>query len=246
MKKNGKPETISILGAKSGTAKAFRRALASAKDGDEILLARVKELPSDFTVHPDGIVFSKGDKILLNGVHCLYQGETEDWQPHTDGIVIRKGYELLLNGERRLYEGHFDDWDSHPSGVLIEWDNKLLLNGTQVLHEGPFDGFFEWHSSPCFPAFLEKDASGYLLGGNRRLTSPEKVRDNDEVLLHPDGVVYLIGDEFHLPDGTTIRVKGLVAWCVHRHGILVCEHSGEFEEFRLLVHKTFDADEIIV
>lgn len=237
---------LSILQEKAAdTAKAFRKALAAAQDGDEILLYQGKDPCDDFGVHPDGFVISIDDKILLNGTMPLAEvADTDDeWVVHPDGAVIRRGHELLLNGKERLYEGDFDDWGTHPSGFIIERDNKLLLNGTQVLYQGSFDEFFEWECNPCFPAFLIKRKDGLLLNGRQRVAADVK---GPGCAVHPDGIVLSTNGGILLPDGTMIATKGIRRWGVHRHGIIVSKKRRDRTEIRLLVRKTFDADEVIV
>ncbi len=180
---------------------------------------------SSVDVHPEGVVFRKGNQLLLNGGKVLYEGEFDDWHSSPEGqVVIQKGNQLLLNGKELLYEGDFDGWEPHPKGIIVRKGEQLLLNGKDVV--GEFSTVWhDWHAHPEGVVIREGNMGTQFTLNT--FNGEKKVLYQGDYIgwgTHPEGVVIHKGNGLLL-NGEKALYKGYYEnpWVSHPQGAIVKE-----------------------
>lgn len=214
-------------------------------------------------------IAENGDQILL------YEGDGDSWFPHQNGVAIVKGRKLLLNGRETLFEAdagsRFTSYARHPKGFLVVHyamgnPQKLVLNGETVLHEGRHDEFHGSHEG-----ILLRYGQQFVLAGTAKMLYEGHYSEwgphSEGVIIRMSSIVLRLNGERLLyqgpmdswrshPQGFVIEKKGALFlngqelmydgpyddWSSHDHGVLIRRHK----RLLLVVHKTFDADRIIV
>lgn len=168
-------------------------------------------------LHPEGRVFERGNKLLLNGIKLLYEGECDSYRYSSKGLIIRIGNKFFRNG-KLIYEGKGDFWGAHVNGVILREKiekglSVFLLNGKKVIYRGS-----------CFST--QEHLYGILINAAHKLFLNEKLMftfggKNCSWSPHPAGVLIRNGDNIFLNGKKLLHEGRFDSYCSHLYGVVI-------------------------
>ena len=187
----------------------------------------------DAQIHPQGgVIVQAENKLYLNGVKLLYEGEIERWEPYAQGVIIRTKQQLLrvsLDGTIQvLSENCRCDCYIWSQGLVIVEEEQLVLvslDGTIQLtyktspesgYEPTFSGYIhtgcEGGELGIYPqgVVINVDSAGLLLLSLDGTTTVLYKGDSEDCTFLPQGIVVREEDQLLLVllDGTTQELYG--------------------------------------